>query len=85
MTRAGEKDVPPFRTKRFASSGGKWYFITREGQEGPFDSYLEAENECIFYISTLSTYKNFGVEAPKKRNHHGVEYEIFRDMVDTVD
>lgn len=42
--RAGEYGAPPFRSSRFFSVGGKWYFTTREGfDSGPFASRERAE------------------------------------------
>ncbi len=44
-----------FRSERFITSGGRWFFLTREGtQEGPFNSQKEAAQEVILYIRKLS-------------------------------
>lgn len=43
-TRSGEAGPVPFRSSRFFSVGGKWYFTTREGfDSGPFATRERAE------------------------------------------
>ena len=40
-----------FRSDRFFSEQGKWYFHTREGTiEGPFDCPMKANNNLETYI-----------------------------------
>jgi len=42
--RTGEQGNIPFRSSRFFSVGGKWYFTTREGfDSGPFATRERAE------------------------------------------
>ena len=54
--RNDDKDVTTwFRSERFITSGGRWFFITREGtQEGPYNSQKEAAQGVILYIRKLS-------------------------------
>ncbi len=43
-TRVGESRPAPFRSSRYFSVGGKWYFTTREGfDSGPFATRERAQ------------------------------------------
>ena len=50
-----------FSSERFVSSGGKWFFITREEtQEGPYETIEEAERELMLYIRGVTQDDIFG-------------------------
>ncbi len=38
---------------RFRQQSGQWYFLTREGERGPFDSREAADLELQHYIDTM--------------------------------
>ncbi len=49
--RRGEEQKHWFRSDRFTSVNGKWYYQTREGTvEGPFDSMTEAGADLLLYL-----------------------------------
>ena len=51
IKRQGESGAIPFRTGRFFSQNGAWYFMTREGRtEGPYRERREAELAVDMYI-----------------------------------
>lgn len=51
VKRQGETGPIPFRTGRFFSQNGSWYFMTREGRaEGPYREKHEAERAVEMYI-----------------------------------
>ena len=48
--RKGEDGKIPFRSGRFFSADGQWYFATREGQDqGPYDSLPAARAALVEY------------------------------------
>ena len=48
--RRGESGDVPFRSGRFFSSDGQWYFSTREGDNvGPFNSLHDARAGLVEY------------------------------------
>lgn len=57
MRRAGDlEDVQTFRTDRFFTVDGQWYFTTREQVDfGPFGTQLDARRATIRYIDTQHT------------------------------
>ncbi|MEQ9545787.1 MAG: DUF6316 family protein [Marinobacter sp.] len=49
--RRGEQERNWFRSDRFTTINGQWFFQTREGTfEGPFDSVNEAQMELMLYL-----------------------------------
>lgn len=51
--REGETRPHPFRSGRFFSVNGEWYFGTRERPAmGPFVSRQHAEQACAHYLRT---------------------------------
>ena len=53
--REGEDSGTYFRTERFYSVNGQWFFTTREGHNaGPYDNHEEAEVELMMYIRHLN-------------------------------
>jgi len=49
--RKGEQERNWFRSDRFTTVNGQWFFQTREGSfEGPFDSVNEAQMELLLYL-----------------------------------
>ena len=45
-----------FRSKRFFSVEGEWFFYTREGtMEGPFAELRDAENRLSEYIKVMQS------------------------------
>ncbi|MDX1597352.1 DUF6316 family protein [uncultured Marinobacter sp.] len=49
--RRGEQERNWFRSDRFTTINGQWFFQTREGTfEGPFDSVNEAKMELMLYL-----------------------------------
>jgi hypothetical protein len=49
--RSGEKAKSWFRSERFYSVSGDWYFTTREAMElGPFPSRKDAEAELMLFM-----------------------------------
>jgi len=60
MRKTDEKDARYFRSDRFFSSNGQWYFITRENREaGPFATRDAAEAALVDYLN-----KTAGVLGP---------------------
>jgi len=54
--RKGESGSFPFRSGRFFSVEGKWFFTTREGVDhGPFGSKEEAEAELSLFLRGVHT------------------------------
>ncbi len=53
--RKGESGPAPFRSGRMFSIGTEWYFATREGDRGPFQSREEAEAELALYLRGKAT------------------------------
>ena len=63
--RQGEERKAWFRTERFYHSNDGWWFFTREtGQEGPFVSQKDAEQEFFLYLRNLTVYN--GLFDPNK-------------------
>ena len=55
IRREGESGTIPFRTGRFFSQNGAWYFMTREGRaEGPYREKLDAELAAEMYVRMAS-------------------------------
>jgi hypothetical protein len=51
IKRQGESGAIPYRTGRYFSQNGAWYFMTREGRtEGPYRERREAELAVDMYI-----------------------------------
>ncbi|EON91174.1 hypothetical protein MARLIPOL_15302 [Marinobacter lipolyticus SM19] len=49
--RRGEQERNWFRSDRFTTINGQWFFQTREGTfEGPFDSVNEAQMELMLFL-----------------------------------
>ncbi|MBS8242066.1 hypothetical protein DYI22_16385 [Marinobacter lipolyticus] len=49
--RRGEQERHWFRSDRFTTINGQWFFQTREGSfEGPFDTVNEAQMELLLYL-----------------------------------
>lgn len=49
--RQGEEARNWFRSRRFVSVNGKYFYLTREGTtEGPFDSEKEAAQDLLLYL-----------------------------------
>lgn len=49
--RKGEQERNWFRSDRFTTVNGQWFFQTREGSfEGPFDNVNEAQMELLLYL-----------------------------------
>lgn len=49
--RQGEEVRTHFRSERYFTENGKWYFMTRENPvNGPYTSKKEAEAELTLYI-----------------------------------
>ncbi|AZT82667.1 hypothetical protein EHN06_03410 [Marinobacter sp. NP-4(2019)] len=49
--RKGEQERNWFRSDRFTTINGQWFFQTREGTfEGPFDSVNEAQMELLLFL-----------------------------------
>ena len=58
--RSGEIGTVPFRTGRYFSANGGWYFCTREGEEvGPFDSRAEAQAGLSAYLRKIGIRTGF--------------------------
>ena len=54
VRKSDEKNKVHYRAKdRFFCLDGHWYFLTREGNRGPFDSREEAETELKLYADTM--------------------------------
>ncbi len=53
--RKGEDGPAPFRSGRMFSIGAQWYFSTREGDRGPFDSRDEVEAALALYLRDKAT------------------------------
>lgn len=52
--RRGEHGRAPFRSGRFFSASGKWFFSTREGRDhGPYESKQQAEEELRMFLRGL--------------------------------
>lgn len=53
--RRGESGHIPFRTGRFFSVGGEWFFSTREGENrGPYSSRQAAEAALLNFVRNHS-------------------------------
>ncbi len=53
--RRGERGHIPFRTGRFFSVGGQWFFSTREGEDrGPYSSRQVAEAALLNFVRNRS-------------------------------
>lgn len=49
--RRGEQERNWFRSDRFTTINGQWFFQTREGTfEGPFDNMNEAQMELMLFL-----------------------------------
>jgi len=46
---------------------GSWYFVTREGEEGPYPSECEAQIEVARYISEQTELANFQSSREEKQ------------------
>ena len=56
--RAGEWEVPEYRSARFYQRNGQWYFHTREGQPvGPYKNYQEAESSAKLFTDFTQAIK----------------------------
>ena len=61
--RSGESRNIPFRTNRYFSTNGAWYFMTREGVEmGPFIDKDDAEAELMMFIREKSMMSNMATQ-----------------------
>ena len=61
--RQGEDQKTFFRSDRFFTEGGQWYFSTRENTiEGPFSNREEAEQELMLYVRRLEEREKFGLK-----------------------
>ena len=64
--RTGEESETWYRSDRFFTVDGEWYFTTREGQDvGPFLTRGAAVNGLGVYIRLMQDPKNGGVYAQK--------------------
>ena len=53
--RKGEQGPTPFRSGRFFSVGGQWFFATREGNDqGPYQSKEDAEAELMMFLREVA-------------------------------
>jgi hypothetical protein len=53
--RKGEQGSFPFRSGRFFSVEGRWFFTTREGVDhGPYASKEEAEAELTLFLRGIA-------------------------------
>ena len=52
LVKTGLRCRSRFRS-RFRQESGQWYFQTREGERGPFDSREAADLELQHYIDTM--------------------------------
>ena len=53
----------PFRlNSRFLNEQGLWYFLAREGIQGPYTTRQEAEMEAMLFIRSVNFKDIFGVE-----------------------
>lgn len=66
-TRETNERAPIFRAiSRFVKLQNDWFFHSREGLLGPFDTKEEAEMELLMYIRELTLIDNFGLITNKK-------------------
>ena len=50
-----DSKVRPFRAgNRYFCQNGKWWFSTREGEEGPFESREQAERGMARFVDSVS-------------------------------
>ena len=60
-----------FRSEsRFYRENGAWYYATREGNHGPFDSRADAEADARLYAG-LHSHIEQAREKPRKRSSSG--------------
>jgi hypothetical protein len=52
---------------RVIHMNGAWYFVTREGEEGPYPSESEAQIEVARYISDQAELANFQASREEER------------------
>ena len=62
--------APRFRTDRFFTVSGRWYFTTREGEDfGPFENQDEANTRLVEYIATQSVLRRLRDSDPGLENN----------------
>lgn len=53
--------------ERVIHMNGSWYFVTREGEEGPYPTECEAQLEVARFISEQTELQNFQAAREEKR------------------
>ena len=63
-----DKDVTRFRasSRIFRLNNNEWYFSSREGDHGPYDSESTAQRELETYIKFMATPQASDMPAPKE-------------------
>ncbi len=63
-----DKEVTHFRasSRTFRLNNNAWYFSSREGDHGPFDSEKAAQRELEIYIKLMATPEASDIPAPKE-------------------
>ena len=61
--------IRPFRTgHRYFCQDGKWWFSTREGEEGPYNTREQAEAALARYVEAIKAMRKFQAESAAKYN-----------------
>ncbi len=62
-----ESRIRHFRTgHRYFCQNGRWWFSTREGEEGPYNSREQAEAALARYVESIKLMKKYQAEQAEK-------------------
>jgi len=66
--RAGEAQKSWFRSDRYYHTDQGWWFLTREnGEQGPFVSQKDAEQEFCLYLRNLRVFEGLFEHSPAQK------------------
>ena len=80
--------VRPFRTRnRYFCQNGKWWFSTREGEEGPFNSREHAEQGMARYVDSVAAMRKVKAEKIERQAvalEHRPDPTIWHQHIDSI-
>ena len=61
------------KTKRVFREANQWFYNTREGRRGPFESEIELRKDLRSYVSTMEFIEDHAADLPEDLDCNDVE------------